>query len=103
MCEGKCECEGITVEQLIKLQAPLEIGLAMELLQEGFRVRRSSWPENEWLKYDDNIPSKVIYPAPEGCDGLVQHEPCIYLIGQTVRPWEPRQADVLAEDWVVLG
>lgn len=103
MCEGHCKYDGVTVQELIEEQVQTDIGLAMELLQEGFRVRRACWPEHEWLKYQDNLPPKIIYPAPEGCDGAVEQEPYILYVAATCRPWEPRQADLLATDWVVIG
>lgn len=87
------------LEQEIRAKG-MTFGLAIEALKRGERAARDGWDGKEmWLMLmgagDTTLPNGENYPA---LPFLI-----IKASNRTTVPWLPTQADMLAEDWMILG
>jgi len=101
LCE-KCEKElaklGMTTEEMVEQQAEFDFGLALKLLKEGHKVARKGWNgKGMWLK---------LIPAGNAMYQGYPMQDCIGMktANSLMQPgWLASQADMLADDWVVLS
>ncbi len=79
-----------------------DFGFAIRALKGGRRVARTGWNGRDmWLVLLD----KQMCLAPTFFGGVVELAPCIAIRtaqGEMQPGWVASQADMLAEDWVVL-
>lgn len=86
----------------------MEIGKAIERMQDGEKVARSGWNgKNMFLYYvpEGKYPARTDVAKKEwGEDGLVPYQPYIAMktVQGTVVPWLCSQTDLLATDWEIV-
>lgn len=86
----------------------LNFGDAVKALKDGKKIQRQGWNgKGMYLYY---VPANAYPPVTEigatlkNENGLVPYDAYIAMktVQNTVIPWQPSQADVLAEDWQVV-
>ena len=100
-------CKDIYIEDVFFLIASdgFDFGTAINLLKDGLKVKRKGW--NGKTQYIE-LASNISYQAPEGCIVNCEHEAignqAIAFIGTSgvQMGWLASQADMLAEDWVIV-
>ena len=70
------------------MRARFQIGAVLNLIRQGYRFRRESWPPRQWLEY--RPPDAVI------TSGWLR----LHCARGHYAVWEPTQPDLLADDWL---
>ncbi|GED14857.1 hypothetical protein AMI01nite_28480 [Aneurinibacillus migulanus] len=102
---------GVTVEQMIETKAQFGIGLAVDLMKEGYKVTRAGWNGKGMFAayqkgYPDGIPCNAQTAKTWGMNegDLFKCRPYLQLrcADGTHAMWTPSTSDVLAEDWMIV-
>lgn len=101
----------VTVEQMIETKAQFGIGLAVDLMKEGYKVTRAGWNGKGMYAayqkgYPDGIPCNKQTAETWGLNegDLFKCRPYLQLkcADGTYAMWTPSTSDVLAEDWMLV-
>jgi hypothetical protein len=93
--------KGVTVEEMIEMEAEFDIGLAVALLKEGHKIARKGWNgKNMWLRYvsERNYTVDAVRSGSHSVlpwIGMKTADDCFV-------PWLASQTDILATDYYIV-
>ena len=79
----------------------MKFQLALDALQEGYKVHREIWNSDCWVVH---VPAQASH-VPQKFGGGYPTEATLWLktLADTLMPFTPTHADLLADDWQLVG